>query len=188
MLSNIKQFSATSKANQDARFAMFTELTQAALDSATKLIELNANVVQAWLADSTVISKQLLSAKDPQEFCSMTASHAEPTTEKMLAYGRHVAGIVSSSQAAFGKVAEATAAETNRNLIELVGNASKNAPVVTEHAMEILKSVIGNASAGYESVLAKTQQAAGVLGEHLAAAANQSAQTVEKAAGSAAKK
>lgn len=167
---------------------MFTDVSQTALDSITKLIELNGNVVQAWLADSTVVTKQLLSAKDAQEFFTMAASHAEPTTEKMLAYGRHVAGLVSDAQTAFVKAAEATASEANRNAIELVGNLSQNAPVLTEQAMELLKAVIGNASAGYESVLLKTQQAVGVVEEHQATAANQSAPAVEKAVGNAGKK
>lgn len=128
MLSIIQQFSATSKANGEARLAMLNTLTQSAFDSVAKLIELNVGVVKASLAESTVFTQQLLSAKDTQEFCSVAAAHARPASEKALAYGRHVAGIASATQAEFSKAAQATLTETQRNVTVLVEEALKKAP------------------------------------------------------------
>jgi phasin family protein len=182
-----EQFSAATKANFEAQIAMLTALTNKTFESVEKIIDLNMNVAKASLEESTATAKQILAAKDPQEFFSLTAAQAQPSAEKAIAYGRHLANIASAAQAEFTKAAEEQIAETNRKVIALVEEVSKNAPAGSESAVAFVKSTIGNASAGFEQFSKTTKQAAETLEANMNTATSQFVQAAEKTASRAKK-
>ncbi len=175
-----EQFSVATKANFDAQLAMLTALTNKAFEGVEKIVELNMNVVKSSLEESTATTKQLLAAKDAQEFFSLSAAKTQPNAEKAIAYGRNLASIATSTQAEFTKAAEAQIAETSRKVIALVDDVSKNAPAGSENAIALLKSAIGNANAGYEQLTKTTKQAAETLEGNLNNAVSQFSQAAEK--------
>ncbi|GAB2852942.1 phasin family protein [Pseudoduganella ginsengisoli] len=177
-----EQFSNATKANFESQFAIFSSLTNKAFEGVEKLVDLNLSAAKASLEESSIAAKQLLAAKDPQEFFSLTAAQAQPTAEKAIAYGRHLAAIASGTQAEFSKAAETQIAETNRKVISLVDEVSKNAPAGTENAIALLKSTLNNASAGYEQFTKTTKQAAEAIETNLNAAVNQFAAAAAKVA------
>lgn len=188
MFSIPEQFSAATKANFETQLAVMTALTNKAFESVEKLVDLNINAARTSLEESTAATQKILSAKDPQEFFSLTSAHAQPNTEKALAYGRHLANIASSTQAEFTKALEAQINETNRKVVSLVDEVTKNAPAGSENAVAILKSVIGNASAGYEQLTKTTKQAVEAIEANVTTAVSQFSQAAEKATPRAAKK
>ncbi len=183
-----EQFSAATKANFDAQLALITTLTNKAFEGVEKFVDLNMNLAKASLEESTATTKQLLAAKDPQEFFSLTAAKAQPNAEKAIAYGRHLASIATNTQAEFTKAAEAQIAETSRKVISLVDDVSKNAPAGSENAIALLKSAIGNANASYEQLTKTTKQAVETLEGNLNTAVSQFSAAAEKSAVRAAKK
>jgi phasin family protein len=185
MFSFQEQFSAATKTQFEAQIAMITALTTKAFESVEKVIDLNMNVAKTSLEESAANVQQLLSAKDPQEFFSLTAAQAQPNAEKAVAYGRHLAGIASSAQSEFTKAAEAQIAETNRKVIALVEEVSKNAPAGSENAVAFMKSAIGNANAGYEQLTKTTKQAVEAMEVNMNTAATQMTQAASKASGRA---
>ncbi|MGO4378390.1 TIGR01841 family phasin [Pseudoduganella sp. RAF53_2] len=184
MFSIPEQFSNATKANLESQFALFSSLTNKAFEGVEKVVDLNLTAAKASLEESSAAAKQLLSAKDPQEFFTLSAAQAQPTAEKAIAYGRHLASIASGATAEFSKAAEAQIAETNRKVISLVDEVSKNAPAGTENAVAIFKSALNNANAGYEQFTKSAKAAAETLEANVNAAVNQFA----SAAGTAAKK
>ena len=182
MFSFQEQLSAATKSNLEAQIAFMTSFTNKAFEGIEKVIDLNMNVAKASLEESAANVQQLLSAKDAQEFFSLTAAQAQPTAEKALSYGRHLAGIASSTQAEFTKAAEAQIAETNRKVITLVEEISKNAPAGTENAVAFMKSAVGNANAGYEQLSKTTKQAVEAFETNLNSAATQMTQAATKSA------
>ena len=144
------QFSAATKANFEAQLALIANLTGKAFESVEKLVELNLTAAKSSLEETALNARQLLSAKDAQEFLTLSAAQAKPNAEKALAYGRHVAGIASSAQAEFTRVAESQISETGRKVSALVDDVSKNAPAGSENVISMMKSAISNANAGYE--------------------------------------
>ncbi len=183
-----EQFSNATKANFEAQFAMFASLTSKAFEGIEKLVDLNINAAKATLEESSVATKQLLSAKDPQEFFSLSAAQAQPSAEKALSYGRQLASIAAGTQAEFSKAAESQIAETNRKVISLVDEVSKNAPAGSENAVAIIKSAIGNANAGYEQLTKTTKQAVEAMETNLNAAVTQFTQAAQKSVPRAAAK
>lgn len=182
-----EQFSAATKANFEAQIALLTALTNKTFESVEKIIDLNMNVAKASLEESTATAKQILAAKDPQEFFSLTAAQAQPSAEKAIAYGRHLANIASSAQAEFTKAAEEQIAETNRKVVALVEEVTKNAPAGSESAVAFVKSAIGNASAGFEQFSKTTKQAAETMEANMNTATSQFVQAAEKTASRAKK-
>jgi len=182
MFSIPEQFSNATKANFEAQFAIFSTLTNKAFEGVEKFVDLNLTAAKASLEETSATTKQLLAAKDPQEFFSLATAQAQPSAEKTLAYGRHLASIASSTGAEFSKAAETQIAETNRKVISLVDEVTKNAPAGTENAVALLKSAIGNATAGYEQFTKTAKQAVEALENNLNATVSQFTSAAAKAA------
>ncbi|OWW20093.1 phasin family protein [Noviherbaspirillum denitrificans] len=175
-----EQFSSVAKANLEAQLSLITSLTNKAFESVEKVVDLNLNAAKASLEDSSIAARQLLTAKDPQEFFSLSAAQAQPTAAKAIAYGRHLAGIATSAQAEFTRAAEEQIAETGRKVSALVDDVSKNAPAGSENVIAIFKSAIGNANASYEQFSKSTKQAVEVLEANVNSAVSQFTQAAEK--------
>lgn len=184
-----EQFSNATRANFESQFAIFSTLASKAFEGVEKLVDLNVNAVKATLEESSVAARQLLSAKDPQEFFSLSAAQAQPAAEKAMSYTRQLASIAAGTQAEFNKAAETQIAETNRKVIALVEEVTRNAPAGTENMVNAFKTSIGNAQAGYEQFAKTTKQAAETFENNVSAAvgqftqAAQAAQPAAKAAG-----
>jgi phasin family protein len=174
-----EQFSAATKANFESQLAMLNALTAKAFEGVEKVIQLNISAGRASLEESSATARQLMAAKDAQ---------AQPNAEKAIAYGRHLAGIASSTQAEFAKATESQIAEATRKVSTLVDEVTKNAPAGSENAVAILKSMIGNASAGYEQLTKSAKQAVETIEANVANATSQFTQAAEKAAPRAARK
>jgi phasin family protein len=188
MFSIPEQFSAATKANFDAQLALITALTGKAFEGVEKFVDLNLTVAKTSLEESSAVAKQLLAAKDPQEFFSLSASQAQPNAEKALAYSRHLATIASTAQAEFTKAAETQFAETNRKVMALIEEVSKNAPAGSENVVAFVKTAIGNANASYDHISKTTKQAVETLEANMNSAVTQISQAAGKAAPRAAKK
>lgn len=107
MFTNPEQFTQTAKSLIEAQINSFSAFTQAAFDSCASVLDLNMDTVKTSLAAATVASNQLLSAKEPQELLSLTASQSQQVRDRAQAYGRQAAGLASAAQARFSQAAAA---------------------------------------------------------------------------------
>ncbi|MES2934306.1 MAG: TIGR01841 family phasin [Pseudomonadota bacterium] len=180
MFSVPEQFSAATKSHLESQVALFNTFTAKAFESVEKIIQLNVTAAKASFEESSATVKQLIEAKDPQEFFALSAAQAKPSAEKTLAYGRHLAGIASGAQAEFTKAAEAQIAETSTKVTALVDEVTKNAPAGSENVVALLKSAIGNANAGYAQLTKTAKQATETLEANVAAATSQFVEAAEK--------
>ena len=181
MTTTPEQFIAATKANLEAQFASLTALNKKAFEGLEQIVALNVNAAKASLEEGTATAKQLISAKDPQEFFNLTSAQVQPAAEKALAYGRHLATITSATQQEFSKAVEAHIADTNAKVVALIDEVTKNAPAGSEQAVTALKTVVGNVNAGYEQLAKTTKQAVQTLEENLNKATQQFTQAAEKA-------
>ena len=176
-----EQFSAAAKTNLESQIALLTALTGKAFESVEKVIELNMTVAKAALEESTSNVRQLLAAKDAQEFIALSTSQTQPNAEKAASYGREVMTIVSGLQAEVTKAAENQIGEHNRKLASLVDEVSKSAPAGSENVVAFMKTAIANANAGYEQLTKSTKQAVETMGANMNNAATQMSQAASKA-------
>lgn len=172
-----EQFSNATKANLESQFAMLSALTSKTFEGMEKLVDLNINAAKATIEDSSATARQLLAAKDAQEFFTLTAAKAQPTAEKALSYGRQLASIAAGAGAEFSKAAESQIVEANRKVISLVDEVSKNAPAGSESFVAAVKTAISNANAGYEQFTKTTKQAVEAMESNFNSAVSQFSKT-----------
>lgn len=180
MFANSEQISAATKANFEAQLSLLTSLSSKAFEGVQKMVDLNMEVAKSSLAESTEAAKKLLSAKDPQEFLSLTTAQAQPTAEKAIAYTRTLASIATSTQTEISRTAEEQMTETNRQVLSLIEDVTKNAPPGTENAIAMVKSAVGNANAGYEQLTKTTKQAVEAMENNVNTAVEQFSQAAQK--------
>jgi phasin family protein len=181
----LAEFAAANKSNLDALLG----LSQKAFEGIEKLVELNLQVSRAALDESAEHAKALLSVKDAQELLTLQAGLLQPASEKVLAYGRQVYDIASSTQAEVAKLAEAQVSDAQQKLQAFVETAVKNAPAGSESAVAMVKSAVAAATNAIESAQKAAKQAATAseanfqtLSQNAANAAKAATQAVPKAA------
>lgn len=161
------QISVATKSSLEANLALYTSLTNKTLESVEKLVNLNITAARASMEESTTAARQMLAAKDPQEFISLVTAQSKPNLEKALSYGSHLASIASSTQAEFTKAAEVQIAAVANKVNELVDEVARKAPAGSENLIALMKSTFGNASNGYEQLTRTTKQAVEALEANL---------------------
>lgn len=187
MFTTNEQFSNASKASIEANLALMSSLSSKALDGFEQLFDLTVSTIKSSVDANAQATKDLFAAKGPQELLALAAAQTQPNMEKAIAYARQLSTIANGVQAEFSKAAEAQIAEASRKMAELVDELSKNAPAGSENAVALLKSAIGNASAGYEQFTKSTKQAVEVMETNLNNAVSQFTPPAAKAAKSAKK-
>jgi phasin family protein len=182
MFLNKDQISGAAKANLESQFALYADFTSKTLESIEKLVTLNLTATRASMEEAAATTRQILSAKDPQELLSLVAAQAKPNLDKAVAYGGHLANIAAGAQAEFSKLTEAQVARFGQRFSGLVEEVSKNAPAGTENMAAFLKSAFDSASSGYEQFNKTSKQAADVFSANVTAAATQAATAASTAA------
>jgi phasin family protein len=171
IFSGNEQLTNAIKTSLESQVLFLTTVATSALTSVEKLVELNMSAARVSMEESAVIVKQLFASKDPQEVQALLTALPQPTSAKAVAYGRHLADIASTAQGEFTRAAEQHFAETGRKLSALADQVSKNLPAGSEDFLATAKSAITNASAGYEQLNKKTQQAVEAAGAQVSNAA-----------------
>jgi phasin family protein len=158
MFDNKEQFIAAARDNFESQLDAMISLTHAGFDGFAKLIDLNVGAMQAAFAESTVAMKQLQSPMAPQEWLSLSVSRTQPAIGKALDYGRHVAAILSSTQAEFVRASQEQMVENNHKLLELVNTIAKNAPAgnAMNAVRESTAKAVARATRPFSAAVAET--------------------------------
>jgi len=135
-----------------------------------KLVDLNLKVMKATMDEASQKTQEAMGVKDAQEAVAMTSSMIQPSTEKAVAYSKHVYDIVSGVQSDLSKLAEGRVAESQKHLSQAVDQFSRNTPTGTEGTISMIKSSLAQATAAYESMNKAAKQAADVAEKNLHAA------------------
>jgi phasin family protein len=146
-------------AAQKAQVASLFDLGTKAMSSMEKLTELNMQASKAALAETTSHLSAVMSAKDVQELMKLQAAAVQPMAEKAASYTRHVYDITSGTGAEFAKLAEAQAADAQKQFVAAVDTAVKSAPQGSESAVAAVKNAVSTATAAMESVQKAVKQA-----------------------------
>lgn len=175
-----EQISTATRANLETQLSILAALSATAFESFERVVDLNLNAARTSLEDSSATARQMLTARDMQEFLSLTAAQAQPAAAKALAYSRHLANIAANAQNEFNKAAEQQIAEAGRKMSALVDDVSRNAPAGSENMIAIVKSAIGNANRGYEQFSKTTKQAVEAVEANMNSAIGHLSQATEQ--------
>ncbi|MEN3112452.1 phasin family protein [Uliginosibacterium paludis] len=173
-----EQLGSANKASIEAALT----IANTAFSCAEKLATLNLNTARTLLEESVANAKTLIGAKDIQELLSLQASLAQPTIEKLAAYGRSVYEIGAAAQEDFSKIVESQLSEVNKNVSAALDKAAKSAPAGSDVAVAAVKSAIAAANSAYDSMNKAAKQVAEITEANVAAATSATVKAVGNAA------
>ena len=127
---------------------------------AEKLIEVQLRIAKNVFADTVKNAKALVAVKDVQELTEIQAAIAQPSADKVTAYGRSVYAVIAETQAELNKFFEARIAETNKSFVTVLDQAVKSAPAGSDVAVAAVKSAMAAANQAYDAFSRATKQVA----------------------------
>ena len=174
-----EQIAAAQKANLET----LSGLTNQALQSIEKLVELNMHIAKQSLSDSMTSAKKALEVKDIQQLLAHQAEAVQPMAEKIMAYSRHLYELAHETQNNFTQSAEKEFQAGQDKINALVEEWTKNAPVGSDAAVQAMKQAIASANNVFETSQKAVKHAVQVAQTNL----NTATDTVMKAADTASK-
>lgn len=142
-----EQIAAAQKANLET----LSGLTNQALQSIEKLVELNMHIAKQSLGDSMSSAKKALEVKDIQQLLAHQAEAVQPMAEKIMAYSRHLYELAHETQASFTKSAEKELQAGQTKMNALVEDWTKSAPAGSDAAVHVIKQAIASANNVFET-------------------------------------
>ena len=176
-----EQIAAAQKANLET----LSGLTNQALQSIEKLVELNMQIAKQSLSDSMNSAKKALEVKDIQQLLAHQAEAVQPMAEKIMAYSRHLYDLAHETQASFTKSAEKEFQDGQKKMNALVEDWTKNAPAGSDAAVQAMKQAIASANNVFETSQKAVKHAVEVAQSNMSSATDtvmKTAQTASKAA------
>jgi len=105
MFSIPEQFSAATKSQLEAQLKILNNFASTAFEGAQKVIALNLSTTKASVEKSSAAARELLAAKDPQEFFAKSTARV-PNFDGVFAYNRELFSIASKTQAELFQAAQ----------------------------------------------------------------------------------
>ena len=176
-----EQIAAAQKANLET----LSGLTNQALQSIEKLVELNMQIAKQSLSNSMNSAKMALEVKDIQQLLAHQAEAVQPMAEKIMAYSRHLYDLAHETQASFTQSAEKEFQDGQKKMNALVEDWTKNDPAGSDAAVQVMKHAIASAGNVFETSQKAVKHAVEVAQSNLSSATDtvmKSAQSENKAA------
>lgn len=170
-----EQIAAAQKANLET----LSGLTNQALQSIEKLVELNMHIAKQSLGDSMSSAKKALEVKDIQQLLAHQAEAVQPMAEKIMAYSRHLYELAHETQANFTKSAEKEMQAGQKKINSLVEDWTKNAPAGSDAAVNAMKQAIASATNVFETSQKAVKHAVEVAQTNLSNATSSVEKTIK---------
>lgn len=119
----------------DAQMAFINDMSKSLFRSFQHMCDLNIQLAQTLLEESTLAGQQLLTADRQADVIGAAASRAQPATEKLRAYQQHISRVAADAQVELARVAEQHVQETSRTARALADEVARAANEEAERTM-----------------------------------------------------
>lgn len=123
------------RSHLDAQLAFINDMSKSLSRSFQNLCELNIQLSQTLLEESTIASQKLLTTDRATDVLSIAASRAQPAAEKLRAYQQHISRVAADAQVELARVAEQHVQETSRTARALADEVARTASEETEQIL-----------------------------------------------------
>lgn len=180
MFSNSEKLNSAAKAQCAIQMDATAALARHAIEGWLQGIGLSMEAAKAQIAGFEDAARQAIHATSVQDFWQQSQAQVKPGVDRALAYGREMSRLASKAHADFIRQSEAAVLAAGRTASHLLDCASERVPA-GGNTVALVKSVLGQGSAGYEQLARAAQQASGVMEVQVDAAANQMNEAFERA-------
>ena len=132
------------RSHLDAQVAFFNELSRTVARSFQQACQLNMQLGQTLLEESTLVGQRLMTTDRPNEALNEAVTRAQPTSDKLRAYQQHLSHIAASAQVDLSRVTERHVQETSRTAQALAEEVSRVASEETDRNMRQQQEVMKN--------------------------------------------
>ncbi len=135
-------------------------LSEAALENAQKLAELNYAASKDALVNVQDGIQQVLTAKDPKQVTELLSADAlQAAGSQAAAYQKKVSKVLRDSNKEFANVVDASIDQLQDGFQDWINTVTANAPAGTEAFVSSFKTVYGSALQGFEQFRATSKEA-----------------------------
>jgi len=135
-------------------------LSEAALENAQKLAELNYAASKDVLVNAQDGIQQVLTAKDPKQVTEMlNAETLQSAGNQAVAYQKKVSKVLRDSNKEFVNVVDASIDHLQDGFQDWINTVAANAPAGSETFLSSFKTVYGSALQGFEQFRAASKEA-----------------------------
>ena len=158
------------------------EMAMASLAGWEKLAELNLQATKASIKEGVEQGVTYLETRDPKALGETLAEQAQPTSDKINAYAKHVAEIANQTGTELSRIVEKQMNEANRQMFTAVDAMAKNAPAGSEGLMTMMKSAMTAANSTWDQVNKASKQVVELTEANVANATRQATKAAKKVA------
>lgn len=126
----------------DAQTAFLNDISKSMFQSFQQMCDLNIQLVQTMLEETTLTGKQVLSTDRQSELLSAATSRTQPAAEKLRAYQQHIARLAADAQVEMAHVAERHVQNTTRTARALADEVARDATEQTERGLRAQQETV----------------------------------------------
>lgn len=134
------------RSHMDAQTAFVNDMSKSLFRSFQQMCELNIQLAQTMLEETTLTSQQVLSADRQSEVLSAASSRAQPATEKLRSYQQHIARLATDAQVELARVTEQHVQNTTRTARALVDEVARTSAEEAERGIRSQQEAMRNLS------------------------------------------
>jgi phasin family protein len=124
------------KTHIDAQADFLNDMSKSLFGSFQQMCNLNIQLFQAMLEETTLAGQQWMKADQQGEVLSAAAARAQPASDKLRAYQQHVTRLAADAQVELARVTEQHAQTTSRTARAVADEVARTASEQTERGMQ----------------------------------------------------
>ncbi|ALK98093.1 granule-associated protein [Massilia sp. WF1] len=126
----------------DAQTAFLNDMSKSMFRSFQQMCDLNIQLVQTMIEETTLAGKQVLSADRQTELLSAATSRAQPASDKLRAYQQHLTRLAADAQVELSRVTEQHIQNTTRTARALADEVARDATEQTERGLRAQQETV----------------------------------------------
>lgn len=126
----------------DAQTAYLNDISKSIFRSFQQMFDLNIQLVQTMLEETTLTGKQVLSTDRQSELLSAATSRAQPASDKLRAYQQHITRLAADAQVELARVTEQHVQNTSRTARALADEVARDASEQTERGLRAQQETV----------------------------------------------
>jgi phasin family protein len=143
------------RTHMDAQMSFVNDISKSFFRSFQQVCDLNIQLAQTMLEETTLTGQQVMSHTRPTEALSAASVRAQPAAEKLRAYQQHVSRVAADTQVELARVTEQHVQETTRTAKALADEVQRAASEETERGMRNQQETMRKFSDPFQSMAAR---------------------------------